>query len=100
MQQIGKREVAYVCKTVCDRCGFEELSDQPSSFEMTAISFVAGYGSKFGDGSSVAIDLCETCLRETLGPWLRIVERRDDRMESKLLQFDSLTHGGEFPLKK
>ena len=98
MQEIGAKELPFVAKIVCDRCGFEELSDQPSSFEMTSIAFRAGYGSHFGDGSLVAIDLCESCLHEVLGPWLRVKE--DDPLSPILSRFDLQLHGGEFPFRK
>jgi len=98
MQEVGKKEVPFVSKIICDRCGFEELADRPSSFEMTSIAFRAGYGSKFGDGSLVAIDLCESCLLDVLGPWLRVTE--DDPLTPKLSRFDRKIHGGEFPFQK
>jgi len=97
MQTIEKREVAFISKIVCDRCNFEELINQPSSLEMTSIAFRAGYGSKFGDGSLVSIDLCESCLFELLGPWIRVIE--DDPLAPKLSLFDPKIHGGEFPFQ-
>lgn len=40
----------------------------------TQIRFRAGYGSLFGDSNKVEGDLCDACLHELLGPYLRIVE--------------------------
>lgn len=74
--------VNTVC--VCDRCGLE-MHRQGSDFEWqerVSIAFRAGYGSVFGDGNLVELDLCQHCLRDLLGPWLRV--RDDDPCEPKL----------------
>lgn len=52
----------------CDRCDKEAERDQLGFMKMTSIGFDAGYDSVFGDGNRVEIDLCEPCLRDTLGP--------------------------------
>lgn len=56
----------------CDRCGTTAMSDDLPREEFVSIAFEGGYNSIFGDGSSVAIDLCQHCLRDTLGDWLRV----------------------------
>ncbi|HEX7324957.1 MAG TPA: hypothetical protein VF292_06355 [Rhodanobacteraceae bacterium] len=59
----------------CDRCGKALREDRP--FEgyanRTQIRFRAGYGSLFGDGNKIEGDLCDACLYELLGPYLRVV---------------------------
>ncbi|MGO9444618.1 MAG: hypothetical protein ACLPXB_07555 [Thiobacillaceae bacterium] len=59
---------------VCDCCGREMLAnDQDFEHqERIAIRFRAGYGSVFGDGSLVEADLCQHCLRDVLGKFLRV----------------------------
>ena len=70
MQRTKVVPTTVVYEIVCDRCG-EEVRRDGRDFElMTSIGFQAGYLSIFGDGNRVEIDLCEPCVRDTLGPWL------------------------------
>ncbi|MDO8768681.1 MAG: hypothetical protein Q7K57_08255 [Burkholderiaceae bacterium] len=72
MQLKGIEPVSVIDQIRCDRCD-KEVHRTESDFEqMTSIGFDAGYGSIFGDGNRVEIDLCEPCLRATLGTWLRV----------------------------
>lgn len=64
---------------------------------MTSIGFDAGYDSIFGDGNRVAVDLCETCLRDTVGAGLRVRTSADTSLATKLAAFKPELHGGEFP---
>lgn len=56
----------------CDRCMKRVTKDDADWYEMQSIEFTGGYGSIFGDGMNVSIDLCPHCLKETLGQWLHI----------------------------
>ena len=60
----------------CDRCGTAMSEDDPRGGygNRTQIRFRAGYASLFGDGNRVEGDLCDKCLYELLGRYLRIVE--------------------------
>ena len=60
----------------CDRCGLEMHPDTPDleHQERLAVRFRAGYGSVFGDGSLVELDLCQHCVKEVPGPWLRVID--------------------------
>ncbi len=40
--------------------------------ERVSLSFRGGFGSIFGDGNEVSVDLCQQCVKDTLGAWLRI----------------------------
>ena len=67
----------YVNQTVviCDRCGREVAPDDHHEYEeRIAIRFRAGPGSLFGDGSLVELDFCQHCVKDTLGPWLRVTQ--------------------------
>lgn len=64
--------VSVVDQIKCDRCGKEADRDELDFHAMTSIGFSAGYASIFGDGNRVEIDLCELCLKDTLGEWLRV----------------------------
>lgn len=61
---------------ICDRCGKHMSGDEPyQGYNNRAqIRFRAGYGSVFGDGNKIEGDLCDKCLYEVLGRYLRIVE--------------------------
>lgn len=61
---------------VCDRCHREMAPDNTDCEhqERIAIRFRAGYGSVFGDGNLVEADICQHCLQEVLGKYLRITE--------------------------
>jgi len=61
---------------VCDRCHREMGPDATDTElqERTAIRFRAGYGSVFGDGNLVEADICQHCLKDIFGKYLRITE--------------------------
>lgn len=77
MQRRNVETVGVVHQLVCDRCGKEAARNESEFHEMTSIDFKAGYGSIFGDGNRVEIDLCQHCLRDTLGTWLRVKDEAD-----------------------
>jgi hypothetical protein len=71
--EFNQPEVTVV---ICDRCSKRMSEGDPGSgFQnRTQIRFRAGYGSLFGDGNKVEGDLCDQCLVDLLGPYLRVVE--------------------------
>lgn len=91
------KTVSVVHQIRCDRCGKEAEFSKFGLDQMTSIGFDAGYGSIFGDGNRVDIDLCETCVRDTLGTWLQVKTPADTPYANKLLAFKPETHSGEFP---
>lgn len=56
----------------CDKCGRSDDVDGMEGQEFLRHSDGAGYGSVFGDGSRVELDLCQHCVKEVLGPWVRV----------------------------
>lgn len=60
----------------CHRCNrsMDPSSDFIEYQEALIISYRAGYGSLFGDGNLVESTLCQQCMNEVLGPWLKITE--------------------------
>lgn len=68
---------------VCDRCSREMRVNAPDfeHQERLAVRFRAGSDSVFGDGSLVESDLCQSCVLEVLGPWLRVTP--DDSREPR-----------------
>ena len=96
MQRTTVEPKAVVCAIVCDRCG-KEVQREGGDFElMTSIGFEAGYASIFGDGNRVEIDLCEPCVRDTLGTWLRVRTPENMPLARMLDKFKPEVHGGEF----
>lgn len=81
----------------CDLCGKEAEFSEVGFDQMKSIGFDAGYGSIFGDGNRVDIDLCETCVRETLGTWLQIETPADSPYAKMLPAFKSAAGGAEIP---
>ncbi len=95
MQIKDVRPASFVKQIRCDRCDrLAEVGDAELEFqEFVSINQQAGYASIFGDGNHVQVDLCQHCLKDVLGPWLRI----DDPSAKTLGLFDPDRHGGEFP---
>lgn len=89
--------VSVVHQIRCDRCGKEVERGEVGFGKMTSIGFDAGYDSIFGDGNLVEVDLCEPCLRDTLGAWLRVKAPVDTPLATMLTAFKPELHGGEFP---
>lgn len=85
---------SFVKQIRCDRCDrLAEVGDAELEFqEFVSIDLKAGYASIFGDGNRVQVDLCQHCLKDVLGRWLRI----DDPRAKSLRQFDPSRYGGEF----
>jgi hypothetical protein len=91
------RPQSYVKALKCDRCERTAEAGEPEFHEFTSIDFIAGYGSILGDGSSVELDLCQHCLKEALGQWLKVSEPDvPSRLQTRLDAFDPGKHGGDF----
>jgi antitoxin CcdA len=61
---------------VCDCCKKEYLeTDVFELEEFINISKINGYGSIFGDGSILELDLCQHCIKNFLGEYIRIKEQ-------------------------
>lgn len=72
MKTVQLESVEVVSELCCDRCGLRAARTGPVFHEFTSIDHLGGYGSIFGDGTRLQIDLCQGCLREVAGPWLRL----------------------------
>lgn len=59
---------------VCDRCGSEMQKHSGEWEEQISIAFRGGYDSIFDDGNAVELDLCQHCVKEVLGQWLRVTD--------------------------
>ena len=66
------REV--VTAVTCDRCGKRMTRAGWVDWqEMIQFHFTGGYGSVFGDGESFRCDLCQHCVKATLGEYIKCV---------------------------
>jgi len=98
MKHTETEAVAVLKSITCDRCRLKAEILEPEFYEFTSIAYKAGYGSIFGDGNIVELDLCQACVKEALGSWVRVRED-EGRSEApaRLDLFDPARHGGEFP---
>ena len=70
-QGIVEREIQTLESITCDVCkNTIPLDDFVELQEMVSIEFVGGYGSVFGDGEQVSIDMCQGCFKEILGKFV------------------------------
>jgi len=64
----------------CSKCkrtwgeGDTDFNDIFEVQEFLHFSQRCGYGSIFGDGNLVSIQLCQHCTKKVLGPYLKIVK--------------------------
>jgi len=72
MLEYQDKVVQTVSACTCDRCQRRMTPDDYEWHEKLSVSFQGGYGSIFGDGYKVEVDLCQQCVKETLGAWLKI----------------------------
>ena len=61
-----KRDVVMIDGYVCDSCK-KHIDDEMEIQEMMLLRAVGGYGSVFGDGSKLSLDLCQHCIKKHLG---------------------------------
>lgn len=75
MEIFKEKEIVekIVTDIVCDKCNklFNYETDVMEFQEILSIDFWGGYLSVFGDGVNVKCDLCQHCLKELLGDYLR-----------------------------
>ena len=73
MRECKLRTVQEVAACTCDRCKRRLAPDEPGEWQ-GRLSFdqSCGLDSVFGDGSTISLDLCQHCVQQVLGEWLRI----------------------------
>ncbi len=62
---------------ICDRCHVQ-LYDSVELGEVLHIRLRAGYGSEWGDGNVVELDLCDACAHGLLSPHARVSLSADE----------------------
>jgi hypothetical protein len=76
MKKMRDKLVQEISSYICDRCGREAEAHGGEAEELVSIDRVGGYCSIFGDGNRISVDICQHCLKDVLGEWLRIVPLR------------------------
>jgi len=62
--------------TTCDVCRTRYSANYyVETQEFIHIKAMCGYGSVFGDGNTIQLDICQHCLKEKLGEYIRIIEK-------------------------
>lgn len=80
-----------IVAAVCDRCGREMKKHGLDSEwqEKISIAYRGGYDSIFGDGNAVEIDLCQHCVEEVLGQWLRVAKQASVAIDEAMSVVDA-----------
>jgi len=72
--------VQELAACTCDRCQRRLIADEPGEWqERLSLDHSCGFDSIFGDGNLVCLDLCQHCVMELLGEWLRIESPKASR---------------------
>lgn len=74
MQSFAIQKSIIISAKSCDRCHFYAEKDDPEFHEFLSINRQAGFGSVFGDGNRLKLDLCQHCVKALLNPWLSVNE--------------------------
>nr|WP_231138467.1 hypothetical protein [Cupriavidus metallidurans] len=78
MREYQSRTIQELAACTCDRCQRRLTPDGPGEWqERLSFEHSCGFDSVFGDGNTVSLDLCQHCVREVLGQWLRITPPAD-----------------------
>lgn len=69
------KEIDQIQSITCSKCKKTITHDDFIEWqEMQSIVFTGGYGSRFGDGSTIRIDLCQECLYDLTKNFYEVVE--------------------------
>jgi antitoxin CcdA len=74
-KQVVEEPIDVLTGIICDVCKKSfDIKDEEGIMEAQEfhyINFMGGYGSVFGDGVNVKLDICQHCLNEKLGKYLK-----------------------------
>ncbi len=63
---IFQKVTAYICD-----CCHKEYTDDVDMQEFLCFHNTGGYGSVFGDGAEMNVDLCQHCVKKLLGEFMQ-----------------------------
>ncbi len=80
MKKFEEIKAQSLVALICDCCGRESIVDGNDfeASEFISLDFIGGYQSVFGDQTHVSIDICQYCLKEKLGTWLKTTNKASD----------------------
>jgi len=74
--QVEVQEIAVPVYIQCDRCktiySYDTPEHQMEIQEFLRISMECGYNSIFGDESFIEADICQYCLQELIGSFVKV----------------------------
>ncbi|GAA0833691.1 hypothetical protein [Cupriavidus pauculus] len=95
MREYHPRTIQELAACTCDRCKRRLTPDNGEWQERLSFDHACGFDSLFGDGNTVSLDLCQRCVREVLGQWLRIIPAEGvdalDRLRGSVVRYDEPT---------
>ncbi|MGF6636518.1 antitoxin Xre/MbcA/ParS toxin-binding domain-containing protein [Paraburkholderia sp. MM6662-R1] len=74
MLEYREKAILEVAACTCDRCG-RRMSPEDGDgewHERASLAWRGGFHSVFGDCTDLCIDLCQHCVKATLGEWIRV----------------------------
>lgn len=76
MKTFKKTEILYdeLIGRTCDKCGCDLLADAFEDQESLSVVHWCGYGSIWGDGNRIEVDLCQQCVDKLLGDIIRVYD--------------------------
>lgn len=84
MKTFKKIKKSFLVKEyiICDVCkksfsyDSREIDELSEIQEFISINHKCGYGSVFGDGNKVKLDMCHNCFNNLLGKYIRIIKQK------------------------
>lgn len=71
--EVVKEDVRRLVELRCSVCD-KDVTHDPLEFQETIqISHMGGFGSVFGDGLEVNVDLCQHCFKKLLGKYCTVL---------------------------
>lgn len=68
-----RQTVSQVVSITCDVCK-KDYDDVFDTQEFLSYNDTCGYGSVFGDMNRIEIDICQHCVKDLLGKYLRVYQ--------------------------
>jgi len=70
--EITKVERIHTVSVICDVCKKEITPDDTYEWqEIHFVAFTGGFGSVFGDDTTVQCEICQHCLKKLIGQYCR-----------------------------